>query len=326
MALTGFERNLETPVQFTPFFAEDEARFSRAAKTVTRRLEQYGCFPLFGGEGLRLWVKTAIHHSREYFSLPDAEKQRAEIQNISQSGFMGVGREVPEGGVHRICRQSLTLNRPLAAAGQGNPFRSEESPHLAAPKAFLEGLGQLQYTLSKLADELLQAIAHASGEKKAFFNAMTRDGLVGTRAFYYRLDEQGDDIVLTPHKDVGLLTILTGATAPGLEMQDPKTGDFVPVRQPYSDVVVMAGELLEYITAGAVKAPNHRVRLDGSAADRLSIATFINGNDVAKIKQMGSDEDNPYHNANLEYRAMTPMQFVRARIVASGYSADDFGL
>ena len=239
---------------------------------------------------------------------------------------MGVGREVPEGGALRIRRQSFTLNSPLAAAGQGNPLPPEQSPHLAAPEAFVEGLGRLQYALSKLADELLQATAHALGEKKTFFNAMMKDGLVGTRAFHYRLDEQGDNIVLTPHKDIGLITILAGSTASGLEVQDPKTGDFVPVRQPYSDVVVMAGELLEYITAGAIKAPNHRVRLDGSAADRLSIATFINGNDVAKIKQMGSEEDNPYHNANPEYRSMTPMQFVSARVVAAGYSADDFGL
>ena len=79
MALTGLERNLETPVQFTPFTAEDEARFSHAAKIAARRLSEYGCFPLASGEELRLLVRAAIHRSQEYFSLPDAEKQRAEI-------------------------------------------------------------------------------------------------------------------------------------------------------------------------------------------------------------------------------------------------------
>ena len=326
MALTGFERNLETPVQYTPFFADDDAKFSRAAKTMTRRLKEYGCFPLAGGAGLLHWVNNAIHHSGEFFDRPDAEKLRAEIQNISQSGFLPFGRELPEGRVHRARRESFTLNRPPAATEGGNPFRLEDSPHLAAPKEFLDALGQLQYTLSNLADELLQATALVCGRRKTFFDAMTRGGLVGTRAFHYRLDGPGDDVVLTPHKDVGLLTILTGSTAPGLEIQDPKTGDFVPVRQPYGNVVIIAGELLEYITAGSIKAPNHRVVLDGSKDDRLSIATFFNGNGQAKIKPMFPDEDNPFHDDHPEYRTMTPLQFVGARIVASGYNDDGFGL
>ena len=77
-------------------------------------------------------------------------------------------------------------------------------------------------------------------------------------------------VVNHPHTDIDLLTMLPGATAPGLEIQSADGWrSVVPTRE---EVVVLAGEFIELF--GGVTADVHRVA--GTTIARMSISFFVN--------------------------------------------------
>lgn len=93
-------------------------------------------------------------------------------------------------------------------------------------------------------------------------------------ANYYPDVDQTDSsgLRLSPHPDVSLLTVFLQGLGEGFQYQDAD-GQW---RDPGTTqtVTVFAGELLEWLTDGAVPALKHRVRYQDSTAERYSFALF----------------------------------------------------
>jgi len=79
-----------------------------------------------------------------------------------------------------------------------------------------------------------------------------------------------------PHEDINFLTLLPRATGPGLEILAPNA-EWVPVQANYQESIVLAGDMIEEASKGALHATRHSVRSSGNR--RLSLSFFVNPDD-----------------------------------------------
>ena len=77
------------------------------------------------------------------------------------------------------------------------------------------------------------------------------------------------------HEDINLITLLSGATAEGLELLQ-RDGTWRAIHTGFDTIVVDAGDMLQNATNGLYKSTTHRVvNPDDAGSDRFSMPCFI---------------------------------------------------
>ena len=77
------------------------------------------------------------------------------------------------------------------------------------------------------------------------------------------------------HEDINLITLLSGATAEGLELLQ-RDGTWRPVHTGFDTIVVDAGDMLQNVTNGLYRSTTHRViNPTDSTSERFSMPCFI---------------------------------------------------
>ncbi|HEY5946998.1 MAG TPA: 2OG-Fe(II) oxygenase family protein, partial [Kofleriaceae bacterium] len=110
------------------------------------------------------------------------------------------------------------------------------------------------------------------------FADMAKDSDTIVRVLYY--PPVGKDVApgavrSAAHEDINLITLLSGATADGLELLR-RDGTWMPVHTGFDTIVVDAGDMLQNVTNGLYKSTTHRVVNPADAgSERFSIPCFI---------------------------------------------------
>ena len=123
---------------------------------------------------------------------------------------------------------------------------------------------------------ILRAIAVALGRDASSFDTAFETPMALLRGNFYpeRPTWAGDrDFGIGAHTDYGCLTLLATDGTSGLEVQMPD-GSWQAITVQPGTFVINFGEMLEFWTAGAVKATMHRVI--GGSKERLSVPLFFN--------------------------------------------------
>jgi isopenicillin N synthase-like dioxygenase len=77
------------------------------------------------------------------------------------------------------------------------------------------------------------------------------------------------------HEDINLITLLSGATAEGLELLR-RDGSWMPVHTGFDTIVVDSGDMLQNVTNGLYRSTTHRVvNPDDAGSERFSMPCFI---------------------------------------------------
>lgn len=97
------------------------------------------------------------------------------------------------------------------------------------------------------------------------------------------------------HSDMSLITLLPAATAPGLIIHH--LGKKIKGDIERGDVIVLPGQVLEFLTAGTIKACLHTVEMPenaDSSYSRISMPFFVmpNDSDLLKVSKKLSTEPN----------------------------------
>jgi isopenicillin N synthase-like dioxygenase len=87
---------------------------------------------------------------------------------------------------------------------------------------------------------------------------------------------------LSPHPDVSLLTVLFGGIGNDFQYQDGN-GHWVDA-PPTDRIAVLAGDLLQWLTDGAIPALQHRVKQGVNSGERFSFALFSLPRPGAKLR------------------------------------------
>ncbi|MET0334514.1 MAG: 2-oxoglutarate and iron-dependent oxygenase domain-containing protein [Rhizobacter sp.] len=225
-------------------------------------------------------VQRLVLLSRTFFAQPEADKMRTPMSAGGRAwrGFFPLGGE-------------LTSNRPDWK--EGLYLGSELSPEHPRVKAGvilhgpnlwpeLEGLREtvLSYldAMSRLGQALMGGIALGLGlPERYFIEHGTADPLLLLRLFNYPSRPVPDGSAaqwgVGEHTDYGLLTLLWQDDVGGLQVKtDSGWVDAPPIAETF---VCNIGDMLDRMTGGRYRSLPHRVAINTSGRDRLSIPLFF---------------------------------------------------
>lgn len=220
--------------------------------------------------------------SRQFFSLPDEEKQRvAMIHSPHFRGYNRAGSEITRNQADwreqfDIGAERLAL--PFSATQPESGWKRLQGPNLwpQSLPALKVTLQQWQKEMTSMSLRLLRAFAEALALPVNAF-----DDLYGTEPNehvklirYPGRVAGGQGQGVGAHKDSGFLSFLLQDRQPGLQVEvEPDYWiDAVPLEGSF---VVNIGELLELASNGYLRATVHRVISPEAEQERLSIAFFL---------------------------------------------------
>ena len=170
---------------------------------------------------------------------------------------------------------------------------------------------------------LLRSFAYRLGEAPNYFDPMMAEGSCIYRALRYPPYKSpvGAPRVVA-HRDFSFLTFLTCIDEPGLELALRERRIWLPINLRPGEVLVISGEMLEFVTNGAFRAGLHRVSgVRGADLDRRAMAAFFAGNDKSILTPMADDLLNDYLVEDPTYSLMSPLGFFRTRNARFKYQA-----
>jgi polar amino acid transport system ATP-binding protein len=228
--------------------------------------------------------------SRAFFALPDERKSavRMALGGRAWRGWFPLGGELTSG--RPDWKEGLYLGAelpdddPRVRSGwplHGRNLFPAELPALRdTVLAYLDALTQLGHALTR-------GIALSLGLDASYFAEHgTRDPLVLLRIFNYpsRPATPGVRWGVGEHTDYGLLTILRQDDVGGLEIKT--ASNWVAAPPVPGSFVCNIGDMLERMTGGLYKSTPHRVALNTSGRDRISLPFFFDPNFAARIESV----------------------------------------
>jgi isopenicillin N synthase-like dioxygenase len=143
-------------------------------------------------------------------------------------------------------------------------------------------LKKLYRDLLSLGSDLLRAIALYLGQPEDYFDEKVRYGNSVLRPIHYPAltgREEANAVRSAAHEDINLITLLIGASSPGLEVKSRK-GEWIPIVTGPTEIVVNVGDMLQRLTNYKLVSTTHRVvnpprQLSGSQATRFSVPFFL---------------------------------------------------
>jgi isopenicillin N synthase-like dioxygenase len=211
----------------------------------------------------------ALADARHFFALPDEEKRRLGIEQSPH--FRGYSV------MHNACdwREQIHFGREEPARGSRPDYARLCGPNLwPRDAAWRRRIVALMRDLERAGRDILSALAMSVGLRPGYFLPENEDPYVLLKLIHYRIPPDGEPRSgVAPHVDFSWITLLLQDGTGGLEICAPD-GKWLPVPAKPGVLVVNAGEILEFATAGLYAATPHRVVSRG--ASRVSLPFFLN--------------------------------------------------
>lgn len=220
--------------------------------TLGQALETVGFFALENHDIDTQLIQSAYQAATDFFTLPDAVKQRYEHPEIHQQrGFTRFGQEHAKDSKTPDLKEFWHVGRDEELA---NPWPQE------VPQ-FRQAMSQLYLELELCATHILRACALYLELPEQFFDAEASHGKSILRVLHYPpLPEplSVKSLRAAPHEDINLITLLCEATGPGLELLQTD-GRWLAVNPLPGQIIVDTGDMLQALSNGIFKSTTHRV-------------------------------------------------------------------
>jgi len=227
--------------------------------------------------------------SRQFFALDHATKMDARMSRGGRAwrGYFPAGGELTSG--RPDWKEGLYLGSELP---DDHPLVRARTP-LHGRNIFpsVPGLREavLAYldALTRLGHALMEGIALSLRLEATYFaDRYTADPLILFRIFNYpsRPAPVGQDVQwgVGEHSDYGLLTILWQDDVGGLQVKTPD--GWIEARPVPGSFVCNIGDMLDRMTGGLYRSTPHRVALNTSGRDRLSMPFFFDPHFEARVR------------------------------------------
>lgn len=235
---------------------------------------------------------------RRFFALPDELKARYAMAHGGRAwrGWFPLGGELTSG--RPDWKEGLYLGTELPDEHPrvlaGVPLHGRNLiPDDGVLPGFRDAITEYMAQVTSLGHRVMEAIARSLGLSPDHFSRrMTGDPLVLFRIFQYPsrpvpgcVDARHG---VGEHTDYGLLTLLRQDDVGGLEVRTPD--GWVDAPPLPGTFVCNLGDMLDRMTGGLYRSTAHRVRLNTSGRDRLSMPLFFDPDFGAVIEPVRTPE------------------------------------
>ncbi|WP_170412803.1 isopenicillin N synthase family dioxygenase [Ruegeria atlantica] len=239
-------------------------------------------------------VRSVIEMYRAFFHLPVDQKKVVDMAKTGSNRGWGAPRsEQVDPKANPDFKEVFDCGYELPA---GNSY-AKKGLSVYAPNLWPENPAEFQNVIRvyytdacAVAMRVLRAIAVALGRDETSFDRAFDTPMALLRGNYYpeRPTWAGDrDFGIGAHSDYGCLTLLATDGVSGLEVRMPDDS-WQPVSATPGTFIINFGEMLEFWTAGKVKATEHRVV--GGVQERVSVPLFFNPSYDTNVAPPNSDK------------------------------------
>ncbi|GGK51985.1 MULTISPECIES: isopenicillin N synthase family dioxygenase [Flavobacteriaceae] len=247
-------------VDLSDFLAEDPSRKQKFIKEIGEAYEEIG-FVALKSHFLTDELTTNLYAEvKRFFELPTEIKESYEIEGIGgQRGYTSFGKESAKGKKQGDLKEFWHFGQEVI----GNDTLKTQYPKNVLVKEVpnFNKVGMEAYkNLEKTAIYVLRALALYIGLDEFYFDKYVTNGNSILRPIHYPpiQGEPKGAVRAAAHGDINLITLLMGASAAGLEVQN-KQGKWIPVTALPEQLVINVGDMLERLTNNKLRSTIHRV-------------------------------------------------------------------
>ncbi len=247
-------------VDLADFLSEDPARKKRFIDQIGRAYEEIGFVALknhFLTEDLE---KKLYDQVEKFFQLPLEIKESYERPELGgQRGYVSFGKEHAKGKKEGDLKEFWHFGQEPSDDAQ----LSEEYPDNVIVKELpdFNTTGMEAYRmLEKTGIYVLRALALHVGLQENYFDHWASNGNSILRPIHYPpiASEPENAVRAGAHGDINLITLLMGASAPGLQVQR-RDGEWLDAIAQEDELVINVGDMLQRHTNDKLKSTIHRV-------------------------------------------------------------------
>ncbi|MBM4281115.1 MAG: isopenicillin N synthase family oxygenase [Deltaproteobacteria bacterium] len=262
--------------------SSDGERRARFVATLGAALADTGFVAVTGHDVTRAMVDDAYACAQAFFALPPATKAAYELPaKKGQRGFTGFGKEHAKDARAPDLKEFWQVGRPDVS--DDHPVHAKYGPNFWPGKdapGFGAAMTSLYVGLEALGRQVLVAAAEHLGDDAHWYADSVAGGDTILRVIHYPPvgdDAPAESIRAGAHEDINFITLLVGATEPGLELLQ-KDGSWLPIQAQHDEIIVDAGDMMQNVTNGIYKSTTHRVvrpKSERRGAPRFSMPCFL---------------------------------------------------
>jgi len=247
-------------VDLSDFLSNDEKRKQKFINEIGEAYEEIGFIALKGHFLTDELSENLYKEVKNFFGLPNAIKQKYEIEGIGgQRGYTSFGKESAKGKTEGDLKEFWHFGQEVV----NNDKLKEEYPDnvIVNEVPNFNKIGLETYKmLEKTAIYVLRALALYIGLDEFYFDKYVTNGNSILRPIHYPpiVGEPKGAVRAAAHGDINLITLLMGASAAGLQVQN-KQGEWIAVTALPEQLVINVGDMLERLTNNKLRSTIHRV-------------------------------------------------------------------
>jgi isopenicillin N synthase-like dioxygenase len=235
--------------------------------------------------------------AKRFFALETETKKQYEIAGAAgQRGYTSFGKEKAKQSKVADLKEFFQIGQESAGMSA-----DDRNPDVNEVPEFMELGRQLYRAFEEKGNSLLRAIALHLELPEDYFEGHTKDGVSILRAIHYPpiTEEPASAIRAEQHEDINLITLLVGASAGGLQLQN-QDGVWQEIVPENDEIVINVGDMLQRLTNNYLKSTTHRVvnpPREEWHKPRLSIPFFLHPKPSMRLDVLERcvTADNPQH-------------------------------
>jgi isopenicillin N synthase-like dioxygenase len=298
------------------YLSDDAARRERFIQGFGKAYSEIG-FAAIDNHGIpQTLIDKYYHQVEQFFALPlDTKLSYEKIEYAGQRGYTSFGREKAKQSEVADLKEFWQVGQYIE---DGEVMPAADYPdnlEVAELLEFNETGRQLYKSFENSGRHLLRAIAEYLHLDVNYFDAKIHNGNSILRAIHYPpiTQEPKSAIRAEAHEDINLITLLVGASADGLQVQDVD-GNWHDAKAEPHQIMVNVGDMLQRLCNNKLKSTTHRVvnpPREKWHTHRYSIPFFLHPRSEVKLDCLENcvDEAHP-----LAYAPITAGEYLDERL------------
>jgi isopenicillin N synthase-like dioxygenase len=306
-------------VDLADFMSDDPKRKEKFINEIGAAYEDIGFVALKNHFLSDELVEQLYTEVEKFFQLPKDTKLGYEREELNgQRGYVSFGKDHAKGIKEGDLKEFWHFGQEVAPDAQIEEVYPDNVNVNELPEFNKIGM-QAFRMLEKTGIHVLRALSLHIGLKENYFDHWASNGNSILRPIHYPpITSEPDNAVRAgAHGDINLITLLMGASAPGLQVQN-RSGEWIDAIAQEDELVINVGDMLQRHTNNKLRSTIHRVVNPPRElwhTSRYSIPFFLHPRSDMKLDCLEEcvDENNPK-----QYEDITSGDFLHQRLVEIG--------